>query len=235
METNQSTLVILPGLDGTDVFFRPFLALLPASIQPIVVCYPHEGPNGYHDLLAIACRAVAGISEFYVLGSSFSGPLAIMLAAAHPQKVRGIILSATFLRSPRPGLTRWKFAARAPVIRVLRAVRRLPVWLFRAHDDPFRRAKAETWKRVSARCLAVRLRAVIDIDVRSAFRDTVQPVMCVVFVNDRLILREYADEMLRHRPSARVLNLAGEHFAMYTDPAPFTAEIVRFIGSGNSV
>jgi hypothetical protein len=59
-----TTLVILPGLDGTDVFFRPFLALLPDSIRPIVVSFPDAGPNGYDDLLGIVRRAVAEIPQF---------------------------------------------------------------------------------------------------------------------------------------------------------------------------
>jgi hypothetical protein len=35
--STAATLVLLPGLDGTDVFFQPLLASLPASITPLVV------------------------------------------------------------------------------------------------------------------------------------------------------------------------------------------------------
>ena len=34
------TLVLLPGLDGTEVFFKPLLASLPHWIHPRVVCLP---------------------------------------------------------------------------------------------------------------------------------------------------------------------------------------------------
>jgi len=95
------TLVVLPGLDGTDVLFRPFIAALPTGIRPIVIDYPAKGMNRYPDLLELVRRTVTDMPPFYVLSSSFSGPLAIMLARAEPEKVRGVILSASFLRWPK--------------------------------------------------------------------------------------------------------------------------------------
>ena len=83
------TLVVLPGLDGTDVFFRPFIAALPGAIRPVVIDYPAKGANRYADLLELVRRTVADMPPLYVLGSSFSGPLAIMLARAEPEKVVG--------------------------------------------------------------------------------------------------------------------------------------------------
>ena len=37
------TLVLLPGLDGTEVFFRPLLASLPEWVRPHVVSFPPAG------------------------------------------------------------------------------------------------------------------------------------------------------------------------------------------------
>jgi pimeloyl-ACP methyl ester carboxylesterase len=75
-----ATLVLLPGLDGTEIFLQPLLGALPDGVRPLVVTYPLAGPNRYADLLAVVREAVAGIGEFHVLGWSFSGPLALMLA-----------------------------------------------------------------------------------------------------------------------------------------------------------
>src|SRR5262249_37670004 len=120
-------LIALPGLDGTDVFFRPFLAALPAAIRPVVIDYPSEGSNQYADLLEIGRGAAAKMAPFYVLASSFSGPVAIMLARAEPEKVRGVILSASFLRSPQPRLARFRFAVVSPVVGMIRTLRRVPI------------------------------------------------------------------------------------------------------------
>ena len=78
-----------------------------------MIDYPSKGSNQYADLLEIVRGAVADMPAFYVLASSFSGSLAIKLARAEPEKVRGVILSASFLRSPQLRLARFRFAARS--------------------------------------------------------------------------------------------------------------------------
>jgi len=222
-------LVVLPGLDGTDVFFRPFLAALPAAIRPVVIDYPSEGSNRYADLLEIVRRAVAEIPPFYVLASSFSGPLAIMLARAEPEKVRGLILSASFLRSPQARLARFRFAAVSPVVGMIRTVRRVPIWMLRSKADPLRRAKAETWSRVSSRVLAARVRAILDVDVREALQSCPQPLLCVAYADDEVVSRENADEILQYHRAAEVVMLPGRHLAMHSDPQRLATEVVRFI------
>jgi len=224
-------LVVLPGLDGTDVFFRPFLAALPAAIRPVVIDYPSEGSNQYADLLEIVRRAVAEIPPFYVLASSFSGPLAIMLARADPEKVRGLILSASFLRLPQPPLAGFRFAAVSPVVGMIRTLRRLPIWTLRRRADPLRRAKAETWSRVSSRVLAARTRAILDVDVREALQSCPQPLLCVAYADDRVVSRENADEILQYHRAAELVILPGGHLAMHSDPAGLATEVVRFIRS----
>lgn len=227
--TTPTTLVILPGLDGTDVFLRPLLAALPETIRAVVVCYPEAGPATYEDLLTLVRRTVAGVPEFYVLAFSFAGPLAIMLAAAEPSRVRGILLAASFLRLPHPHLARFELAAVGPVLWLVRTIRRLPIWLFKRTDDPLRIAKAEIWSRVSARALAARVRALMRVDVRSLVGGCMQPMLCVVFDADRVVPRASAYEILGCAPRARFVALPGHHFAMFADPAPLASEVVRFV------
>ena len=158
---------MLPGLDGTEVLFRPFLAVLPPWVQPVFVEYPPRGPNGYADLLPLVRAALDGQpGGAFVLAASFSGPLAVMLAAAEPARVRGLILSATFLRAPSRWLPHARPAASGLLIGVLRTLRRVPVWTLRRRADPYRQAKAEIWRRVPAGCLAARIRAILAVDVR---------------------------------------------------------------------
>lgn len=55
-----ATLILLPGLDGTDVFFRPLLAALPQWISPIVVQYPPAGVNRLPDARSLGAQRVGG-------------------------------------------------------------------------------------------------------------------------------------------------------------------------------
>ncbi len=49
METTV-TLVLLPGLDGTEILFGPMIQALTPWVRPVVVPYPASGPAGYEDL-----------------------------------------------------------------------------------------------------------------------------------------------------------------------------------------
>ncbi|MBA5866293.1 MAG: alpha/beta fold hydrolase [Nitrospira sp. CR1.3] len=227
--TTKRTLVLLPGLDGTDVFFRPLLAALPESVHPEVISFPAAGANEYTDLLKIVCEAVRGIPSFYVLGSSFSGPLALMVAAMEPKTVLGVILSVSFLRAPRPLYARLRFAAVTPVIWMIRACLRLPLWLARGSHDQLRLDKAETWRRVSAGMVAARIRALLLIDAREFLRDCPCPVLCIAGRDDAIVPKRNVQEIVTVRPSTQVKLIEGGHFATYTNPAAAAAAIVEFI------
>ena len=230
--TTPSTLVVLPGLDGTDVFFRPFLAAIPPSIHSVVVSFPQSGAAGYRELLEVVREETAALPAFWVLGSSFSGPLAVLLAASDPGRVRGIVLAASFLRSPRPDLEPFGFALVGPIVWLLRAARRLPTWLLRRRDDPFRRAKAETWSRVPVRMLAARAREVLRVDVREALGTCPQPVLCVAFADDGVVPGRYSEEVVDHHHNARLVVLPGGHLAMFEDPHSLAREVARFVEDG---
>lgn len=223
------TLVLLPGLDGTDIFLQPLLRALPDSVRPLVITYPASGPNRYVDLLTVVREAVAGLQEFHVLGWSFSGPLALKLANAEPQRVRSVILSASFVRPPRPELARFGGLVGGTAMWMWRAARRLPLWLLRPKSDPFRQAKSETWRLLSARVLAKRMREVMNVDAREDLRACLQPVMYLAAGRDSVVPRRCVDEILRLRPSVEVETIEGEHFAMYFNPHAAARAIADFV------
>lgn len=225
---SSTTLLLLPGLDGTDVFFRPLLAQLPPTIRPLVLSYPDGGPYSYEELLDLVRGSLSEVPACHVLAASFGGPLAVMLAAAEPDKVRGLILTATFVRTPRPELAPLRWLLRAPLLWTVRVVRRLPLWM-RASEDDLRRAKRETWQRVSARGLAGRARAVLAVDVRAALANCGQPLLNVSYDRDTVVRRRYGEEILGHRKHATSACLSGGHLAMFSDPAALAAEVVRFV------
>lgn len=71
----------MPGLDGSGVLFRPLLKRLPPEVVPQVITYPATTPLGYAELLPHVMAALPESGAFVVLGESFSGPLALMVAA----------------------------------------------------------------------------------------------------------------------------------------------------------
>src|SRR5439155_1754442 len=156
--TRRVTLILLPGLDGTDIFFRPLLAALPPWIEAHCVEYPVSGPNDYRDLLPLVRNACQACEEFFLLGWSFSGPLALMLAAESPAALRGVVLCASFISPPWPFIRALRLAATASVARFLPFVSRALAMFGRYSSDDFVRDRAECWSRVPPSALAARAR-----------------------------------------------------------------------------
>ncbi len=94
----MAKVVLLPGLDGTEVLFRPLLGELRNEAQ--VVEYPRAQPSSYSDLLPRVLDALPADEEYLLLGWSFSGPLALQAALTSPPGLRGVVLCASFVRKP---------------------------------------------------------------------------------------------------------------------------------------
>ena len=222
-------LLLLPGLDGTEAFFGPLLERLPPWILPQVLCYPASGPNGYEDLYPLAELALAGPGPCVVLGWSFGGPLALMLAHRQPSRVAGLILCSSFVLPPIPRLAPFRFALVAPVVAAIRALRRTRMLNPGIGDPALRRAKALTWRRVSSRTLAARARAALAVDARSALAGCVQPLLYLRAVQDEIIPRRSLEVIRAVAPHTRVAELEAPHLALFTHPAQSVAWIADFI------
>jgi len=220
---SPTTLVLLPGLDGTDVFFRPLLRVLPDWVRPIVVQLPAHGVD-YPGLLDIVSHETRDIGAYWILGWSFSGPLALLCAEKEPQRIRGVILCASFVRAPRPVLAWCRFAFPSLVIGMIRVVRRLPLFLSVVRHAE-RRDKTETLSRVSAQTIAARVRALLTVDVRDVLRQCQVPIVYVASSNDSVVPRRNLDDVVAHAPATQVFVLDGPHLALYTNPRA-AAEII---------
>lgn len=87
----MTTLVLLPGLDGTGELFDPLVRELGPDLSIRVVRYPQDPGLGYKELLQFARDALPPTEPLVLLGESFSGPIAIQLSAERPDQVRGLI------------------------------------------------------------------------------------------------------------------------------------------------
>jgi pimeloyl-ACP methyl ester carboxylesterase len=224
-----ATLVLLPGLDGTEFFFGPLLATLPEWIKPLVVTYPTSGANDYPNLLSVIRTAIEDCDEFYVLGWSFSGPLALMLAEKEPSRTRGVILCASFLRPPIPVLSSMRFAAVSPLIHMVRLAHRCHSLLSRQFPHPLRHDMATTLSHVPSSIVAARVRVILALDATKYARDCPLPVLYVAGSRDRVVPRRNAEEVVRELPSTQVVTIDGPHLALYTNPAAAVEAIVGFI------
>jgi pimeloyl-[acyl-carrier protein] methyl ester esterase len=152
----------MPGMDGTGLLFEPLIAALPASITPIVVRYPGDRMLNCDELLPIALAALPREGSFVLLGESFSGPLAVRVAAMQPAGLVGLILCATFITKP------WRIVG--PIVRLLARASlirfALPLELLGARPLRFRTPEhlelsREMAQQVTPEVIASRLRMVL--------------------------------------------------------------------------
>src|SRR5581483_5847799 len=171
-------IVLLPGLDGTGVLFRPFLEHLPAELSPIVVSYPPDRQLGYSDLLPIVLEMLPRDEPFVLLAESFGGPLALMAAATQPTRLRAVVLSATFIQNP----TVLRFPWLAPIIRPFAfrhysqftAVKAL---LGRYSTPELRALTKEAIGAVQPEVIAHRVRSVVTVNVEKELLECPVPIL----------------------------------------------------------
>ncbi len=221
-----TSLVLLPGLDGTGDQFGPLLAALPSSLSPRVVRYPRDRALDYDGLLPLV-RAELPSEPFVLLGESFSGPLAIRLAAEHPPGLRALVLVGTFHRHPappwlarlRPLVSDIVFSVAPPafVVRRLLAGRDAPPELLAS----FRRSVGT----VKGHVLATRVRAALDVDVSAQLSEIRVPVSYFAASKDGLVRRELVDELRALVPSLRVQSFAAPHLVLQRCPRETAAAL----------
>jgi hypothetical protein len=83
-------LIILPGLDGTGVRITPFLREMERVVPRAVIGYPPDRPMGYAELESLVRHSLPESERYVLLAESFSGPIAIRVAANPPPGLAGL-------------------------------------------------------------------------------------------------------------------------------------------------
>ncbi len=220
-------LVLLPGLDGTGIMFDPFVQAL-EGFETRVVRYP-IGLTSYADCEGFARSFLPVDRPFLLLGESFSGPVAIALAAKRPAGLLGLVLCVTFARNPRPALA-WT----APLLRIL-PPRQLPQALLRnllfgPWVTESLSALARTMlPQVPSATLKARLLAVMAVDHTDLLRQVQVPILALRASQDRLVPRAATDWVQAHLSSLDITTLQGPHWLLQTRPEACAQAIRSFL------
>jgi pimeloyl-[acyl-carrier protein] methyl ester esterase len=224
------TLVLLPGMDGTGDLFAPLIEALGPDVPSITVRYP-DRPLDYGAHEAIARAALPATQPFVLLGESFSGPIAISIAAEAPPGLRGYILCCSFVRSPRPVLRLFRPLLTLVPLQGVPEVVATHFLMGRFATPRLRQMHAQTLRRVSPRVLAARLGAIASVDVQSKLRRVTLPGLYLRATEDRLVPHSAATLFARLSSKARVVDIEGPHFLLQSRPVP-AARAIREFASG---
>jgi pimeloyl-[acyl-carrier protein] methyl ester esterase len=221
-------IILLPGLDGTGDLFAPLIPMIPAEHRIRIISYPTDQPLSYDDLHSLMETKLASDTATILIAESFSGPLAIRYAAAHPDRVSALILCATFIRSPVPRWLRFFitplfFCLPLPAIALryfLLGPAAAPILV-----DQLR----QTLRKVSPNVLARRVKEVLNVDCSDALRQCKAPILYLVAANDRLVLPASINPTHSLRPDRSITPLASPHLLLQIDPHAAWQAIAHFL------
>ena len=211
--------ILLPGIDGSGRLFGPLLAAGPRRIAPETISFPPDQPLGY-DALLDRVRAALPRGRFLLVAESFSGPLAIRLAAERPRGLAGLVLAATFLHRPLHPLLhpiRGLVGARLFGVAMPAAL----VRHFMAGPDAPDALVREVQAAVGAttpEVMALRAMEALRADVRAELGRVDAPILVLSPTRDRLIRADVGNEILSLRPDADVVQLDAPHMILQRAP-----------------
>jgi pimeloyl-[acyl-carrier protein] methyl ester esterase len=225
-------LVLLPGLDGTGQLFKWFLDALPPEFKPIIVSLPSE-MDDYAALEAHVMRFLPQDQPFAILGESFSGPLALRIAARGYENLVAVILVASFITQPvswLPWFTRYLLH---PLIFHLPVPIPLLRWLLLGRNPPTAVISdtLESLRSVDPAVLTGRTKAALTVDATEALVACPAPILCLGGTQDRLISSQTAERMKALRPDIECAMVDAPHFLLQRAPSAAAHAITAFLGN----
>ncbi len=222
------SVVLLPGMDGTGDLFVPLAEALSPDVPTVLVRYP-DVPLDYSAHERIAADSLPKTGSYVVLGESFSGPIAISIAARAPPGMLGCILCVSFARSPRRLLR-----LLIPLLRML-PPQQVPgaitsyFLMGRFKTTELRLLQAETLRKVSPATLVARLKSIATVDVSDTLRRLSMPTLYLRATEDRLVPRSAAATFSNLASAGRVISIEGPHLLLQTNPNAAADTIRQFI------
>jgi pimeloyl-ACP methyl ester carboxylesterase len=219
-------------MDGSGRMFEPLLAAGPRALEAQPISYPSHEPLGYDELVE-RVRPRLPRSRFVLLAESFSGPVAVRLAAERPRGLAALVLAASFVHRPLNPLlhpVRGLVGARLFGMPMPAAL----VRHFMAGPDAPDALVADLQRAiaaVSAEVLAHRSAEALRVDARDALAGVDVPILFLAPSRDRLIRTDASDDVLAVRPDAEVVVLDAPHMILQRCPHASLARIEEFIAA----
>jgi len=209
------TTIILPGMDGTDLLLGEFCRLAPLTHKPIAYPLPNEPEQTYENFCDYFSEKIIAEKECHVIAESFSGPIGILLAHRHPDKIKQLTLVASFATSPTTTLAKlipWSILFQLP----------LPSFVARARllggDSVRARELSTAVQQTPARILAARMQAVLNVDVKKELQQLECDLKYIRPTADRLVSARSGDEIVRLNTRVKIHEIAGPHLILQTHP-----------------
>jgi pimeloyl-[acyl-carrier protein] methyl ester esterase len=225
----MTILVVLPGLDGTTGLRSDFSDAVRATFDSIaVIAYPSDQALDYDALERLVRAQLPATTPFVLLGESFSGPIALSIAADPPSNLQWIVLSASFAESPVRLLTPF-----APFVRFAPA-HTLPLpllswWLLgRWATPPLEAMLQKALLTVAPEVLRTRAGVALRVNALGICRSIHLPVLYLRGTNDRLLSRHAGRKIREAIARCTIKDIPGPHLLLQASPVACAHAIGEF-------
>lgn len=207
-------LILLPGMDGTGVLFKPFLNVLSQEISTTVITYPCEQKLSYGELISYVETQLPKKTEFVLLAESFSGPIAYKIAKN--ENLKAIIFIASFIQPPNRLLTLIKTISFSFLI-----PKRLPHFILKfllgnlAGKEHYELVN-EALMKVKKEVLAFRMKEMANLP--RDMTDTINKSIYIQAISDNLVCSKNADKISELSIESQIYKIEGSHFVLQVNP-----------------
>ncbi len=214
-------LVLLPGLDGSGILFKPILEYCfesKMSHDVSVISYPIDRHIPYSKLADYIIPLLPKNTDIVLLGESYSGPVAIQLANRKELNIVSLLLVATFSYYPNSILKYTSYIA--PYHYLLRLPAPDIVLRFMCVgnnvDVEIMALLKRSLKYTPAHIMSQRLAEGIRVDVRVELKSLPIPCIYLKAKQDKLVPASAATEISILNESIDIIEIDGPHFLLQT-------------------
>ena len=226
----KPTLFLLPGFHGSSSLFAPLVRELGEHIETHALVFTSQSSIESH---ADALSQELPETGAFVLAESFSTLIALQLAAQHPSRFHGLILSTPFARTP--------FAALAAI------GARLPAWCYRQSplrkiilnhyclnhitDEKLKAQVLEALNDVPALTVKRRIEVLSATDLTEDLSGIEIPCLLLEASDDRVVSTQKINRLQHLLPNTQRKLIPGPHLILQANPRDSAAAIRLFIDS----
>ncbi|QDS97614.1 alpha/beta fold hydrolase [Adhaeretor mobilis] len=211
----DAPILILPGLDGSDLMLGQFRQLCANDGNATVETLPDDDTMGYPELAVHFSPVIRDLSKCHIIAESFSGPIGILLAARYPEIVNRLTLVASFATSPVPRIASilpWSMIFQLPMPSSV--AKHFFVGRCKSLIPVLRSAVRQS----APATLRHRLRLVQNVDVTEELSGLNCHLSYIRPTSDRLIPQRCLDQILDVYPATIVHEIDGPHLILETQP-----------------
>jgi aminoacrylate hydrolase len=227
----QSAVLLICGLGGRARFWDRQVAALAPRFAPLA--YDLKARSSVDELAQDALDLLdeRGIPDCHIVGHSTGGAIAQVLAADHPERVRSVVLSATWC-APTPPFAAL-FRLRKRVLAELGPQDAATLGALFAWPDDWLATHPEllgAHDPADTPGLAARMDAILAFD-RSAELGAIRaPTLVLCAEDDRLVPLSHSRRIAAGIPGAELRVLPrGGHFPQAVDPHTYNSTLLEFL------